>query len=45
VDVYRARALRSRLDVIRNDHKALMKEIDQALIKLAEFTRSEEGRG
>lgn len=37
VDVYRARALRSRLDVIRNDHKALMKEIDQALIKLAEY--------
>ena len=37
VDVVRARTLRSRLDVIRTDHKTLMKEIDQALIKLAEF--------
>lgn len=35
IDVYRARALRSRLAVIRTDHKELMKEVEQKLALLA----------
>lgn len=37
VDVVRARSLRARLNVIRTDHKILMKEVEEALVKLAEF--------
>ena len=35
IDVYRARTLRGRLAVIRNDHKALMKDIEKTLQHLA----------
>jgi hypothetical protein len=35
IDVYRARTLRQRLNVIRTDHKALMKDIEQGLIKVS----------
>ena len=35
VDVVRARTLRSRLNIIRTDHKVLMKEMDEALKRLA----------
>jgi hypothetical protein len=34
IDVYRARTLRQRLNVIRTDHKALMKDVEQGLIKV-----------
>lgn len=35
IDVYRARTLRGRLSTIQTDHKALMKDIEQGLAKLA----------
>jgi 26S proteasome non-ATPase regulatory subunit 9 len=34
IDVYRARTLRQRLNVIRTDHKALTKDIEQGLINV-----------
>lgn len=37
VDVVRARTLRTRLNIIRTDHKILMKEVEQALVQLAAF--------
>lgn len=37
VDVVRARTLRTRLNVIRTDHKILMKEVEEALVQLAAF--------
>lgn len=35
IDLYRARELRQRLSIIRNDHKDLMKQIESLLAKLA----------
>ena len=35
IDVYRARTLRGRFKEIQTDHKALMKEIEQGLAKVA----------
>jgi 26S proteasome regulatory subunit N4 len=37
VDIYRARSLRGRLAVIRTDHKALMKQMEDSLVHLAEL--------
>jgi 26S proteasome regulatory subunit N4 len=35
IDIFRARTLRQRLAVIRTDHKALMKDIEQCLMKVS----------
>lgn len=35
IDVYRARTLRGRFKTIQTDHKALMKELEQGLSKVA----------
>ena len=40
IDVYRTRTLRGRLAVIRNDHKALMNQIQEGLVKLNAFQSS-----
>jgi len=37
IDIYRARVLRGRLAEIRTDHKALMKQIEEVMVKLAAF--------
>jgi 26S proteasome non-ATPase regulatory subunit 9 len=37
IDVYRARTLRSRLNIIRTDHKALTKQMEESLQKFAAF--------
>jgi hypothetical protein len=35
IDIFQARTLRERLAVIRTDHKALMKDIEQGLMKIS----------
>eukprot|EP00566_Odontella_aurita_P019731 CAMPEP_0113596458 /NCGR_PEP_ID=MMETSP0015_2-20120614/40344_1 /TAXON_ID=2838 /ORGANISM="Odontella" /LENGTH=305 /DNA_ID=CAMNT_0000503969 /DNA_START=117 /DNA_END=1035 /DNA_ORIENTATION=+ /assembly_acc=CAM_ASM_000160 len=40
IDVYRARVLRQRLNEIRTDHKAMMKQIETGLVKAAAFSRT-----
>ena len=35
IDIFRARTLRQRLAIIRTDHKALMKDIEQGLMNVS----------
>lgn len=39
IDVYRARTLRGRLAEIKTDHKALMKQLDEGLLRVAAFQK------
>lgn len=44
IDVYRARTLRGRLKTIQTDHKAIMKDIEKGLARLAALKVSVVGR-